>query len=324
MKGAGNGGPPDFIVVPPARGLLGKPADVSVYRRYALENVGRSKFLFQRRDLRYSVFSANEGLEICVKAYLLHYKAITDPIVAGHFPHRAIIKSVRENSALFGEANPGEVDLVLQTTVYLDELEGLFSKLRSRKVRVALWKKSLGVDLGSGDQKLLSELGPLAAEWSGQGSQARTDSRQGRPDKKPIGFLSATWSKLRTPLLALFHQKFEQVGASPTISLHGSKVPVAEALYIGQLVALTDLFLHTTTIVDGFVHQQISRYPTQIDGVDSAELYAQHVDGVARLLGRIYNACDMLLPHLDSRSPPPLPPLLPYGCLPHENSRYLP
>ena len=149
--------------------LLGRPADIGAYLRYARENVDRSKLLLQRGDLRYALFSANEGLELCGKAYLLHYKAIDDPIDAGHFPHTAIMRSVRKNAALFGEKNPGEADLVRQTAERLDELDGLFKKLRDRRRRVALWKKSLGVDLGGGEQKLLGGLGPLATEWSGQG-----------------------------------------------------------------------------------------------------------------------------------------------------------
>lgn len=309
MKGAGSGGPPEpRIVVPPAMDLLGRPADIGAYLRYARENVDRSKLLLQREDLRYALFSANEGLELCVKAYLLHYKAIDDPIDAGHFPHMAIIRSVREKAASFGEENPGEADLVRQTAERLDEVEDLFKKLRDRRGRVALWKKSLGVDLGGGEQKLLDELGPLATEWSGQGSHAGTGSRRGAQGGESVGLLPPTWGGLRAPLLSLFHQNFEHADASSTISLLGGEVLVAKALYIGQLIALTELFRHTTAMVNGSVHQQISRYPTQIDGVDSAEVYARHKDGVERLLGRIYGACGMLMQHLDRRSPPPPPP----------------
>lgn len=306
----GRAGPPKpRIVVPPAMDLLGRPADIGVYLRYAHENVDRSKLLLQRGDLRYALFSANEGLELCVKAYLLHYKAIADPIDAGHFPHTAIIRSIRENAALFGEANPGEAAMMRQTAAYLAELDALFKKLRDRRARVALWKKSLGVDLGGGEQKLLGELGPLATEWSGQGSQAGPGSRRGGQGGESVGLLPPTWGGLRAPLLSLFHQNFEHAGASSTILLlGGGEVPAAEALYFGQLIALTELFLYTTAIVNGSVHQQISRYPTQIDGVDSAEVYARHRDGVERLLGRIYGACEMLMQHLDWRSPPPPPP----------------
>lgn len=87
-----------------------------------------------------------------------------------------------------------------------------------------------------------------------------------------MGLLPPTWGGLRAPLLSLFHQNFEHAGASSTISLPGGEVPAAKALYIGQLIALTELFLYTTATVNGSVHQQISRYPTQIDGVDSAEV----------------------------------------------------
>lgn len=313
MSGAGCGDAcsPD-IAIPSSKELLGEPANVGAYVKYARENMDRSRLLFQGAYLRYAIFSANEGLELCVKAYLLHYKAIANPIDAGHFPLLSIVRSLRKSSELFGVANPGESDMVRQTASLLDELKGLFTKLKNRQARVALWKKSLGVALGDGDQKLLRELGPLATEWSGQYPQARAGPLQGGPGGGPVGFMSAPWGALRAPLLVLFHQNFEPAGGTPMVSLLGSKeIPAAEALYMGRLNALMEMFLHTTAIVNGYVHQQISRYPTQIDGVDSSEVYARHRGGVGRLLAKIYGACGALLPHLDSRLPPPPPPPFP-------------
>lgn len=60
-------------------------------------------------------------------------------------------------------------------------------------------------------------------------------------------------------------------------------------------------------MVNGYVHHQMSRYPTPIDGVDSSKVYARHRDGVGRLLAKIRGAYGALLPHLDSRLPPPPP-----------------
>ena len=310
MKGVGRGGlPGPRIAVPPPKDLLGKPAETGAYRRYVLENLGRSRLLFGLGDLRYAVFSANEGLELCVKAYLLHYRAIADPAVAGHFPHPFLIKSIRKSAELFGKQNPGEAGLVRQTAAHLDELRDFFKKLKHPGARVALWKGSLGADLVGDEQELIDGLGPLATEWSGQYPQARADLLQVGPGGGRVGFMSAEWGALRAPLLALFHQKFELTGGPRTVPLPGSgDVPVAEALYHGRLIALTELFLHTTAIVNGYVHQQISRYPTQIDGVDSSEVYTRHRDGVGQLLAKIHGACNALLPHLDSRLPPPPPP----------------
>ena len=313
LKGAGRGDArsPD-IAIPSPTNLLGEPAETGAYRRYVRENLGRSRLLFRLGDLRYAVFSANEGLELCVKAYLLHYRAIVDPSVMGHFPHSLLIKSIRKSAELFGKQNPGEAGLVRQTTAYLDELAALFKKLKNPGARVALWKRSLGADPVGDEQELLDGLGPLATEWSEQYPQARAGPLQGGPGGGRVGFMSADRGALRAPLLALFHQKFELTGGTRTVPLPGSgDVPVAEALYHGRLIALTELFLHTTAIVNGYVHQQMSRYPTQVDGVDSGEVYARHRGGVGRLLVKIHGACGALLPHLDSRQPPPPPPPFP-------------
>lgn len=291
------------IAIPSSKELLGEPANVGAYVKYARENMDRSRLLFQGADLRYAIFSANEGLELCAKAYLLHYKAIVDPVATGHLPYPSIIKLVREKLALIGEVIPRNADRARQVTADLDEIGRLFKKLKNHKAKVALWKKSLGVDLGGSDKKLLAELEPLSVEWNGQEPPVRAVPRGG-----PMDFLPAESAERRAFLLALFHQKFGHAGNPSTVSLSGGKkVPVGKALYAGQGVALAELFMHTTAIVNGYVHQQISRYPTQIDGVDSSEVYAQHRGGVGRLLAKIHGACDALLPHLDSRLPPPFP-----------------
>lgn len=308
MRGACFKGPPGpRAVLPPVKDMIGEPAKVGAYLQYARENVDRSRLLFQRADLRYAVFSANEGLELCVKAYLLHYKAIAVLIVTGHLPHKFLIRSMRESLAQFERGGPGDTSLVLQMTSNLDKLGDLFGKLEKHKAKVALWKKSVGADLGRNDQKVLDSLRPLATEWGGQEPQARP----GFPQEKPSGFMQARQGELRDTLLKMFHQKFERADGSRTIPLPGVEGTVVEALYHGRLTAQMELFLHTTAIVNGYVHQQISRYLTQIDGVDSSEVYARHRDGAGRLLAKICGACGALLPHLDNRLPPPPPPLFP-------------
>lgn len=78
----------------PPKDIAGDPAGIGEYLRYAQENIRRSRMLFKKGDLRYAVFSANEGLELFVKAHMLHYKIIDRAIVAGHFPYPAVVDSM--------------------------------------------------------------------------------------------------------------------------------------------------------------------------------------------------------------------------------------
>ena len=316
MRGAGRGGRPP-IAIPPSADLVGEPADIGAYLQYARENMDRSRMLLQRDDLRYALFSANEGLELCVKAYLLHYKIITDPVVAGHFPYAAIIDSLRKSTEQFGDHNPDSAGLVRQTEATLDKFEALFKKLRNRRARISLWKESLGIKLGTGEQKLLDGLGLSAPEWSTAGLQTPAGSQQEELGSGPEEIASIMPEELRAPLLALFYRKFPRPDSRPTVTLLGGReMPAGKALYVGRLVALVELFLYTTIIVSSSAHQQISRYPTQIDGFDSAEVYVRHRDGVERLLNKIYGACDMLLRRLDGQPPAPPGPRAASGARP--------
>ena len=90
----------------------------------------------------------------------------------------------------------------------------------------------------------------------------------------------------------------------PPLPMPGNRgIPYGEALVAGRIFALVELIIHMDVIARSFPHQQIARYPTLIDGVDSKALYTAHNDDVKNLLGQIYTSSDMLMRQLKCGAP---------------------
>ena len=76
-----------------------------------------------------------------------------------------------------------------------------------------------------------------------------------------------------------------------------------KALDARRTLALAELAFFAGVIVHSSAHQQISRYPTLIDGVDAREIYAERKDDVEKLLELIYLASEVLIKQLQCGSP---------------------
>lgn len=296
MRGAGSGGRQGHsFTVPPFAELVEEPADIGACLRHARENVDRNRMPLQRGGLRHALFSANEGLELCARAYLPHCRAIADPAVARNFPYAAIISSMRKITGQFGKHNHAGAGPVRQAATAMDKFEPLLKKLGGPRARAALWKKSPGSELVAGEQKLPDGLG-LAASGRGRPElQTPASFQQEEPSRRLTAIAPITPDEHLATLPGVFHGEFKRSGSRPMASLLGGReIPAAKAPHVGRLFAPAELFLCTTAIVNGFIRQQISRHHAQIDGVASTEVHARHRGAVGLLPNKIYGACDML------------------------------
>ena len=141
----------------PTGDLGGEPKEISAYLKYAQENIKRSKALFKKGDLRYAVFSANEGLELCVKAHMLRYKIIPKAIVAGHFPYPqavALMVKITKSSARSGMVTK---EMAHQSLKMLQMIKGLFDAIKN--IRIIIWKTSLNIELETLRKNMLTNVG---------------------------------------------------------------------------------------------------------------------------------------------------------------------
>ena len=279
------------------------PARIAPYLAYARENLERSRMLFRKGDLRYAVFSANEGLELCVKAYMLHYRIIDEAEAAGHFPYPAAVKKMVEITKSGVGRNPPNEVRQKQVLEALGVLGKAFAMMDKKELRTQLWKSSMRISLADGNREQFDKFKGRLLEWNEkmfqvQGVQQHLNKQD--YDKRTLDDQSDFFAAV----LGLFREKSRRRKGSQIISLPGgTKMYYKKAIDLGQLLAVAELFNHLGLIAPSFAHQQISRYPTQIDGIDSREIYNERKDDLKNLLRRIHAVSKGLLKHLECGTP---------------------
>lgn len=278
----------------PPKGHAVGSAGIETYLEYARENIERSRMLFEKGDLRYAVFSANEGLELYIKAYMLHYKIIDKAIAAGHFPYPVAVQKMIEITRSNIRRNPANKKQLEQTLKPLLILKNAFKMLKDEKIRIPVWKSTLGISLADDERNELEKFRKETLEWNKkmvqiQGVEKFTLGQDS--DKCTPGDQADFFATIQSPS----REKSVQQKSSQYLSLpRGKRIAYSDALDLKQIFALVELFIHLDVIANSFSHQQVSRYPTHIDGVDSRTHYMNHKDDVKKLLDRIYDISEKL------------------------------
>ena len=287
----------------PRRNRVSTSPEIGQWIEYARENIERSRMLFGKGDLRYAVFSANEGLELCTKAFMLRYEIIDRGVVAGHFPYPAALKKMIEITKLNIKRDPADKKRYEQTLDSLRRLERIFNTTKKKSLEIQLWKFSLEIELTDEENEQVDKFLATMANEHKEMHQMQSGSRDQRKQCNHKHTPSEQ-ADLFAEVSRIIREESWRQGSSRPLSLPGGlNLPYSGVLEIGQVFALTDLIILAGIISISHAHQQISRYPTQIDGVDSQKVYADNKDVVEDLLGRIYTASECLLSHLEHGAP---------------------
>lgn len=279
------------------------PVEIEAYLEYARENIERSRMLFEKGDLRYAVFSANEGLELCVKAHMLHYGIIDKAVAAGHFPYPAIIKKMAEVTKSNVQHNPSNKRQMEEALESLDTPEVAFDIMKKKELQIPLWKFSLNISLSDDEMKHLDKFQEKLSVWNQE--MARIKIWRDDPHEQCHGRRThGKQAESSTTVSSTRRDKSGRCGDSPSGLLPEKETtPHDRVVGVERLFAMLPLIFLLDVISLSFAHQQISRYPTQIDGIDSRTVYIKHKDDVKSLLERIYGASEMLSYHLRHGDP---------------------
>ena len=277
-------------------------AEIEEYLQYAQENIKTSRILFKEGYLRYAIFSANEGLELLAKAHMLRYKLIDRPKAAKHFPYPAAIKSVIKIFESNIMKNPPNRKQLEDALVQLPILEEAFDMVEKKQLEMPMWKSSLNIGLSDDERARDDEFWKKIGEWNEKMKQMQGGrqhpSKQGS-GKPTLGEQAKFFEGVLEDYTKTRYRKDSRL--LPLLESRGTSR--AKALDTGRILALAELSLFVGVIVHSSAHQQISRYPTQIDGVDAREIYAERKDDVEKLLELIYLASEVLIKQLQCRSP---------------------
>ena len=287
----------------PPKGPTGDPVEIDTYLQYARENIARSRMLLKKGDLRYAVFSANEGLELLVKAHMLRYKIIDRAKAAKHFPYPAAIEAMIKITKSNIEKNPPNKKQLDEALDFLSVLKEAFNMVKEKKLEVPMWKSSLNIRRTDDERARVDEFWKKVYEWSKKTAQIQ--GRQQHPGKQASDKLASDkQARFFEKVLKVYEEETRGCKDNLLPPLPGNKkMPYSGDLEMRQIFALAELIVFINVIVHSSVHQQISRYPTQIDGVDSRETYIDHRSDVEKLLKQIYLASDILFKQLKCGAP---------------------
>ena len=272
----------------PRSGPAGVSAWTEAHLRYSRQNIERSRRLFDEGDLRYALFSANEGLELCAKAYMLHYNIIDEAKDAKHFPYPAVVEDMMRITELNIRRDPPHKKKLEQVLCLLSDLEKAFSEAMDKDLKTTVWKLSLNMPLRKEEIKQVDILWQKFSSWGEkmvrlQGGQklpyAETCEKHRRNGQDAC---------LATVIGPDEIEKARKKSSKLLDSARRKNRHQSTTVDTKQIVAIVDIIMCVYVIVRSFVHQQTSRYPTQIDGVDSEELYTKHKDDVESLLEAEY------------------------------------
>lgn len=276
--------------------------EIKAYLEYARENIERSRMLFKMGDLRYALFSANEGLELCIKAHMLHYGIIDRAVAAGHFPYLAAVKKMEECTMSIIKKNPIDKKRLEEAHESLGTLKEAFKMMMEKELQVPLWKLSLGMPLFDDERGAVDKCQGKLSSWCEKISKIEGESwihhGQDHDDSSPAGQAELCAGVLETRKDKNGWNSGSWLGSLPGgDDIDRSRIPAAKPIF-----PLAWLFQHGV-IAFSFAHQQISRYPTRIDGIDSRKVYMENKDGVKNLLEKIYDVTETLSNHLERGDP---------------------
>lgn len=274
------------------------PSEIWAWLQYAWENIERSRMLLAKGDLRYAVFSASEGLELLVKAYMLRYKLIDGAKAAGHFPYPAVVKAMKKIVVSNMGKNPPDKERRERALNSLRALEGAFTMVKEGKLAVPMRKSSLNIKLDADEKKRVDEFWEKICEWLQE--MAQIQGRQPLPSSQGADKLTpAKIAKLFVVHFETNKEKTPRFKDSPQPSQMENKTMLPSSTpNMEQIYVLTELILYIHPILRSSAHQQISRYPTLISGIDSQKIYVEHRDDVEKLIENIHTMSEILLEEL--------------------------
>ena len=287
----------------PSKDFSGDSVDVEAYLQYAQENIETSRMLLEKGNLRYAVYLANEGLELLVKAHMLRYKIIDKAITAKHFPYPAAVTEMVKITKSNIEKHPPNKKQLEDALALLSILGEAFRMVERKKLEVPMWKSSLNIGLADDERARVDEFWKKLDEWGKK--TAEIQGRQQHPDKQGNDKLTLDdQARLFEWVLEIYKKEAGGYKGTTPPPLQGDKnVSYGGALDMERILALAELIVFINVIVHSSAHQQISRYPTQIGGVDSREIYTKRRDDVEKLLKQIYLASEVLIKQLQCGAP---------------------
>lgn len=282
--------------------------DYKDYIDYADENLFRSALLIEKNDWRYAVFSAHEALELYLKAYLLKYEIISKPKDAGHLAYPAIFIKLADEfkSEIRNPSTNQDKNLWLSALPHLENIKSVINDMRDFRNCVSVWKSSINIPLNKNEQEQLQNIlkklkQSTTIQIEKMGSSVFTPQFESKmtnpsvnPDVKQIGnimkkYYAEASKDINSDLSNLGLELFSASEGFLTGKKGALSQKVINSVFRQFVILRTMNWM--PRMVFSFSHQQISRYPTEINQSTAKKLYQENKESVKTFIQAIDSTC---------------------------------
>lgn len=277
-------------------------------------DLDRSTKLFESKDYGGAMFSAQQGLEKYLKAYLLKLNIFSNPKELGHVQYGKIFESVIEIISK-REKIDGFTPILESLKNMLEKFKNLAKNIETNpQVKILAWKESLKIPLTSNENSINQGLATSFREEVNE-FENNMQNLISRGDVFDLSFLDGVDQsqipeniKNTIELIKKLNNQFNEIfknsnsssemmktmfemmsqmsyGKGTNTLSKGKTDELMKGLVLLKSLNWFDMAMKT------YPHEEISRYSTDIDNQTSIELYQKYSNNVGELITETKATC---------------------------------
>jgi len=291
--------------------------DYRDFMQTAFADIHRADKLFNEGDFGFAAYCAQQGLEKYLKAYLLKCNLIGDVQILGHLQYHQIMSEVvkeLERQKKLEKSNSAFYKMLDATAKFFLDLKEIFEIIKEPTKKILVWKSSLGIELNKNEQRIDKGLGLKLEKIKQEYLLSFQNLLIPALSDINVDRLASIDPANIQKFLSIFQKALQEV-VNPTQSMeqnfqlldemilfakpffYGSgpnSLSKTDTDFISKLYLLIRTWLWIETVIESFPHEEIGRYPTDINGMNSELLYKEKKENLLRLIQKIRTACDQI------------------------------
>ncbi len=287
------------------------------YRDFMLQaqkDIKRTRWLYEKNDFGFAAYSAEQGIEKYLKAYLMKINIIRNPDKLGHLTYpRLLAEIITElQDQKFDSRNDETTNKFLGAFIkFFENYSDIFIGFeKSIPKKILCWKESLKIDLNDEEKKIVKglevELNNIKNNFLTaimECIQSISKTKPTTPKLDPLG-VSKLIALLQRCLQAAasnssfnLEKELNELQVITTPALYGMKensFSRKDSDFFLKYFGLVKTFQWIDPVVAAYPHEEIGRYPFDIDGTTSTEIYKERKDDLSNLINALELACNQI------------------------------
>jgi len=288
------------------------------YRDFMLQgqkDIKRSRLLFEKEDYGFAAYSTEQGIEKYLKAYLMKINIIKNPDKLGHLTYPRLLEEIiiSLKDQRYDSQNDEPINQFFDASIkFFESYSNIFTGFeRSLPKKILCWKESLKIDLNDEEKKIVvgltTELNKIKNDFlfgiisSGQSMSQTKQTTTPKLDPPGIAKLVALlqrWLQAFTTNTSLNIEKelneFQVIIAPALYGMKENSLSRKDSDFFLKYLGVVRTFQWIDPVIAAYPHEEIGRYPFDIDGTTPTEIYKERKDELSNLLKMIELACSQI------------------------------